>query len=44
MEFPDDAARLRNLKIRIESREFSAVRDHMKVLISRGELSLWQKE
>jgi hypothetical protein len=44
MEFPDDAARQRNLKIRLESPEFAAVRDQMKVLISRGELGVWQKD
>ena len=43
IEFPDEAARQRNLKIRLESPEFGAVRDRMKTLISRGELSVWQK-
>lgn len=43
IEFPDEAARQRNLKIRLESPEFAAVRDRMKTLISRGELSVWQK-
>ena len=43
IEFPDDAARQRNLKIRLESPEFAAVRDRMKTLISRGELSVWEK-
>jgi hypothetical protein len=44
MEFPDDAARQRNLKIRLESPELAAVRDHMKTLISRSELSLWHQD
>ena len=43
IEFPDDAARQRNLKIRLESPEFAAVRDRMKPLISRGDVSTWQK-
>lgn len=43
IEFPDEAARQRNLKIRLESPEFAAIRDRMKTLISRGELSVWQK-
>ena len=44
MEFPDDAARQRNLKIRLESPEFTAVRDRMKTLVRRGELSVWRKD
>ncbi len=44
MEFPDDAARQRNLKIRLESPEFSAVREEMKGLIRRAELGVWQKD
>ena len=43
MEFPDDAARQRNLKIRLESSEFTAVRDQMKTLIRHAELGVWQK-
>jgi hypothetical protein len=43
MEFPDDAARQRNLKVRLESSEFKAVRDHMKTLIRNAELGLWQQ-
>jgi hypothetical protein len=43
IEFPDDAARQRNLKIRLDSPEFAAVRDRMKTLTTRGELGVWQK-
>jgi hypothetical protein len=43
IEFSDDAARQRNLKIRLESPEFAAIRDRMKTLISRGGLSVWLK-
>jgi hypothetical protein len=43
IEFLDDGARQRNLKIRLESPEFAVVLDRMKTLISGGELSVWQK-
>jgi hypothetical protein len=43
IEFPDEAARQRNLKISLESPEFAAVRDHMKTLISHAELGIWQQ-
>jgi hypothetical protein len=43
LEFPDDAARQQNLKVRLESSEFTAVRDHMKTLIRHAELGLWQQ-
>jgi hypothetical protein len=43
IDFPDEATRQRNLKIRLESSEFTAVRDHMKTLIRHAEVGLWQQ-
>ncbi|HVT59815.1 MAG TPA: hypothetical protein VHR45_15615 [Thermoanaerobaculia bacterium] len=43
IEYPDETARQRNLKIRLESAEFAAVRDHMKTLISHSEQGIWQQ-
>ncbi len=43
MEYPDEAAHQRNLKIRLESSEFTAIRDQMKTLISHGELGIWEQ-
>jgi hypothetical protein len=43
IEFPDETARQRNLKIRLESSEFTAVRDHMKTLIRHAEVGTWQQ-
>lgn len=43
LEFPDEAARQRNLKIRLDSSEFTAVREHMRTLISRAEVGTWQQ-
>jgi hypothetical protein len=43
VEYPDEAAHQRNLKIRLESAEFSAVRDQMKTLISHGDLGIWEQ-
>ena len=41
MEYPDEAAHQRNLKIRLESPEFTAIRDQMKTLIRHAELGIW---
>jgi hypothetical protein len=43
IEYPDDAARQRDLKIRAESSEFAAVRDHMNTLIRRFGRGFWQQ-
>jgi hypothetical protein len=43
MEYPDEAAHQRNLKIRLESSEFTAVREHMKALIRKADLGIWQE-
>jgi hypothetical protein len=43
MEYPDEAAHQRNLKIRLDSAEFTEVRNHMTTLIRHGELSIWQQ-
>jgi hypothetical protein len=43
MEYPDEAAHQRNLRKRLESSEFPAVRDHMKTLIRKADLSIWQQ-
>ena len=44
VEYPDEAAHQRSLKIRLESPEFKAVRDEMKTLISRGDLGIWEQK
>jgi hypothetical protein len=38
MEYPDEATHQRNLKIRLDSAEFTEVRQRMSALILRGEL------
>jgi hypothetical protein len=43
MEYPDEAAHQRSLKIRLESAEFTAVRDQMKVLVRRADLGIWEQ-
>jgi hypothetical protein len=43
VEYPDEAAHQRSLKIR-ESPEFNAVRDEMKTLISHGDLGIWEQK
>jgi hypothetical protein len=42
IEYSDDAARQRDLKIRAESSEFTAVRDHMNTLTRHFERGFWQ--
>jgi len=44
MEYADEAAHQRSLKIRLESPEFKAVRDEMKTLISHGDLGIWEQK
>ena len=44
VEYPDEAAHQRSLKIRLESPEFKAVRDEMKTLISHGDLGIWEQK
>jgi hypothetical protein len=44
VEYPDEAAHQRSLKIRLESPEFKAVRDEMKTLISHGDLGIWDQK
>lgn len=43
IEYPDDAARARDLKVR-DAPECRAVRDHMNTLIRRFERGFWQLE
>ena len=43
MEYPDEAARQRSLKTRLESPEFKAVRDEMKPLVSHADLGIWEQ-
>ncbi len=43
MEYPDEAAHQRNLKIRLESLEFTAVRDEMRTLIRRADVGIWEQ-
>jgi hypothetical protein len=43
VEYPDEAAHQRSLKIRLESPEFKAVRDEMKTLISHADLGIWEQ-
>jgi hypothetical protein len=43
IEYPDDAARQRDLKIRAESPEFAAVREHMNTLTRDFERGFWQQ-
>jgi hypothetical protein len=44
VEYPDEAAHQRSLKIRLESPEFKAVRDETKTLISHGDLGIWEQK
>jgi hypothetical protein len=44
VEYPDEAAHQRSLKIRLESPEFKAVQDEMKTLISHGDLGIWEQK
>jgi hypothetical protein len=41
MEYPDDAARQRSLKIRLDSVDFTEVRQHMGTLIRRADVGVW---
>ena len=41
MEYPDEAAHQRSLKIRLDSPEFTAARDEMKTLICHADLGIW---
>ena len=43
IEYPDEAARQRDLKIRAESSEFAAVRDHMNTLTRHFDRGFWQQ-
>jgi hypothetical protein len=43
IEYPDEAGRLRDLKMREESAEFQSVRDHMHTLTRRFERGFWQE-
>jgi hypothetical protein len=43
VEYPDEAAHQRSLKIRLESPQFKAVRDEMKPLVSHGDLGIWEQ-
>jgi hypothetical protein len=44
VEDPNETARQRNLKIRLESPEFKAVQDEMRTLISHGHLGVWEQK
>jgi len=44
VEYRDEAAHQRSLKIRLESPEFKAIRDEMKTLISHGDLGIWEQK
>jgi hypothetical protein len=44
VEYPDEPAHQRSLKIRLESPEFKAVRDEMRTLISHGDLGIWEQK
>ena len=44
VEYPDEAAHQRSLKIRLESPEFKAVQDEMRTLISHGDLGVWEQK
>ena len=43
IEYPDEAARERDLKVRAESSEFEAVRSHMNTLIRHFERGFWRQ-
>ena len=41
VEYPDESAHQRSLKIRLDSPEFTAARDEMKTLICHADLGIW---
>jgi hypothetical protein len=44
IEYPNEVARQHDLKVRAESPEFKAVRDHMDALIRNFERGFWEPE
>lgn len=44
VEYANEAERLRDLKVRDESPEFTAVRDHMRTLYQKFDRSFWRPE